>query len=116
MTIVLCVVPLLGAPIIYIPLGLTLIMQGHYAAGVIMLLFCFGVVSQIDNLLRPWLIGAQTSLHPMSIFFSLLGGVLLFGPIGIMAGPIILTLALAMVEVLREINNSSEMPTETVAL
>lgn len=107
-TIVLCVIPLLGSPVVYFPLSLSLIVQGKYVAGFILLAFCLGIVSNIDNILRPFLIGAKTNLHPMAIFFSLLGGVLLFGPVGIMVGPMFLTVGLAISEVLREMNAPAE--------
>lgn len=104
MTIVLCIIPLVGSPVVYIPLSLSLILQGKLIPGIILLAFCLAVVSNIDNILRPFLIGAKTNLHPMAIFFSLLGGVLLFGPVGIMVGPMFLTVGLAVSEVLREMN------------
>ncbi|MBX7134926.1 MAG: AI-2E family transporter [Fimbriimonadaceae bacterium] len=101
-TTVLCVIPLLGAPVIYVPVGLSLLAQGKPIAGAAVLIVGFGIISQIDNFLRPFFIGARVPLHPMAIFFSLLGGVLALGPIGIMAGPVLLTLLLGLQEVVRE--------------
>lgn len=98
-TIVLCWIPLLGAPLIYVPMSLVLIGQGQVLAGALLLAFGFGVVSQIDNLLKPLVIGARTQLHTMAVFFSLLGGVLVMGPIGLFAGPIVLTLVLSLYDV-----------------
>lgn len=103
-TTVLCAIPLLGAPLIYIPMSLLLMARGDIWQGVVLLGFGFGVVSQIDNLLKPWVIGARTNLHPMAIFFSLLGGVFALGPVGIMAGPVLLTLLLALQDIVRERN------------
>lgn len=100
-TTVLCMIPLLGSPIAYVPISLSLILQGKTAEGVGLLLFGFLVISQIDNILRPFFIGASAKLHPMPIFFSLLGGVLVLGPVGLMAGPMILTLLLAVADILR---------------
>jgi predicted PurR-regulated permease PerM len=101
-TMVLCTIPLLGSPFVYVPWGLILIASGRTWHGVGLLALGFLVVSNIDNLLRPFVIGAQVKLHPMSIFFSLLGGVLFFGPVGLMAGPMLLTVILFMLDVLRE--------------
>lgn len=100
-TTVLCMVPLLGSPIVYIPLSLALIGSGRIWNGVGLLLFGFLVVSQIDNVLRPFIIGIRVSLHPMAIFFALLGGLLAFGPVGIMAGPMLLTALLALQDIVR---------------
>ncbi|MFN3684034.1 MAG: AI-2E family transporter [Fimbriimonadaceae bacterium] len=101
-TIVLCAIPLLGSPLVYVPLGVTLITQGRPLAGVLLMAYGFAVVSNIDNVLRPFIIGAQTNLHPMAVFFSLLGGVFLLGPVGLMAGPMVLTVALCLADALRE--------------
>lgn len=101
-TIILCTIPLLGAPILYIPMGLMLLSQGKYGEAAALLGVGFLVVSQIDNVLRPFIIGARIELHPMAVFFSLLGGIFLMGPVGIMGGPIILTITLAVIDIIRE--------------
>lgn len=101
-TIILCTIPLLGAPVIYIPMSLLLMAQGKVVEGVVLLAVGFLVVSQIDNLLKPWIIGARVDLHPMAVFFSLLGGIFLFGPVGLMAGPVLLSLALALLDIIRD--------------
>lgn len=101
-TTVLCAVPLLGAPIIYVPLSLLLIAQGKYWQGITLAAVGFLLVSQSDNILRPFIIGARVDLHPMAIFFSLLGGIFAMGPVGIMVGPIVLTMLLALQEIIRE--------------
>lgn len=98
-TIVLCWIPLLGAPLIYVPMSLLLISQDRLVPGLLLLAFGFGVVSQIDNLLKPLVIGARTQLHTMAVFFSLLGGVLVMGPIGLFAGPIVLTVVLSLYDI-----------------
>lgn len=100
-TTLLCTIPMLGAPVIYVPIGLSLLIQGKVWQGSIVLLVGFLVISQIDNLLRPLFIGKRTKLHEIPVFFSLLGGVLALGPIGLMAGPMLLTLILAFVDILR---------------
>jgi predicted PurR-regulated permease PerM len=101
-TMVLCAVPLLGAPIVYIPFSIMLIANGKQMEGLALLAIGFIIISNVDNVLRPWIIGTRVPLHPMAIFFSLLGGVLSMGPVGIMAGPVLLTLVLAIIEVIRE--------------
>jgi predicted PurR-regulated permease PerM len=107
-TMILCTIPLLGAPFIYIPLSLSLFASGKVWQAFFLLGVGFVIVSQIDNILKPIFIGARTALHPMAVFFSLLGGVLILGPIGIMAGPMLLTVILALSEVLREMLRGPE--------
>jgi len=101
-TIVLCAIPLLGAPILYVPLSIMLFSQGKVAEGAALLGIGFIIVSNIDNFLRPFIIGAKVDLHPMAVFFSLLGGVFFLGPVGLMAGPMLLTVLLAFVDILQE--------------
>jgi len=101
-TMVLCAIPLLGAPIIYIPMSIMLAAQGRWVEAAALLGVGFLIISQIDNLLRPFFIGARTNLHPMAVFFGLLGGVFALGPIGIMAGPVLLTTLIGLSEVVIE--------------
>lgn len=114
-TFILCVIPLLGGPVIYVPLSLMLLSQGKIWQGIFLLVFGFGVISQIDNVLRPFVIGSRVSMHPIGIFFSLLGGVLAFGPVGIVAGPVVLTVLLALVEIIRERRQMDDLESATEA-
>jgi len=107
-TFLMSIVPLLGSPVVYVPVGLGLLLQGNTTGAIGILLFGFLIVSNIDNALRPFLIGGRIDLHPMVIFFSILGGVLLFGPVGVMAGPMAVTILFALAEVYRESNQSVE--------
>lgn len=100
-TVVLCTIPGLGPTLVYVPISGWLLLSGRYLEGLGLILFLL-VVSSLDYFLRSLLISSQTSLHSIGIFFSILGGILLFGPIGIMAGPMVLTVALALIDVLRE--------------
>jgi predicted PurR-regulated permease PerM len=70
------------------------------------------VISMVDNLLRPFFISTRTNIHPLLLFFAVLGGVQAFGLIGLIAGPLIATLFLTLVEIyiqgIKPENNSSE--------
>lgn len=115
-TTVLCMIPLLGSPLVTLPVGVSLLAQGKIWQGVMVLAVGFGVVTQIDNFLRPVFISGETKIHPMAIFFALLGGVLVMGPVGLMAGPLILTLILALVDVARvkqKLEKESELSPES---
>ncbi len=99
-TFICAMIPLVGPPVVFVPLSVVLFLQGRTGEAIFLILFGALVLSQVDNLLRPFFIGARSSLHPMAVFFSLLGGALLMGPIGLMAGPIILTLCIIVAEVM----------------
>src|SRR5687768_2554944 len=61
----------------------------------------------VDNLLRPRLVGGRTRLHELIIFFSVLGGLQVFGVLGLVVGPVVVAITLALIDVFRQ----SERPT-----
>lgn len=115
-SVFLCIIPLLGAPILYIPVGLIMLAQGNTQGAAIILGTGFLIVSQIDNVLKPFFIGGRANLHPMAIFFAVLGGVLLIGPVGVMAGPMVLTVLIAVIEVIREQISAHDDDTPALAV
>ena len=102
-SILLSIVPLLGAPIIYFPVGMVFLLHGDYLKAGIVLGVGGLIVSQIDNVLKPFFIGNHVQLHPLAIFFFALGGISLFGPIGLMVGPVLLSILLVMYDYLLEL-------------
>jgi predicted PurR-regulated permease PerM len=88
----LSVVPGIGTALVWIPAVIYLMVGGHYAAAVAVSVFCILVVGTVDNVLRPKLVGSDTQLHELMIFFSTLGGLLAFGFWGFVIGPIIAAL------------------------
>lgn len=101
-TMILCAIPLLGAPIVYVPWALILLTQGKYWQAITLLVVGFVLISNIDNVLRPKYIGDRVGLHYIGIFFSLLGGVLAFGPVGLMVGPVLLATSLELIAYIRD--------------
>jgi predicted PurR-regulated permease PerM len=57
------------------------------------------IISSIDNFLRPKLIEGETSLHPLLVFLATLGGIAVFGPLGFVIGPVIITLLITLLEI-----------------
>jgi predicted PurR-regulated permease PerM len=95
---VLCLLPLLGAPVVWLPAAITLFVQGHTLRAIALVLWGALVVGLVDNFLRPIVIGARTRLHPLLVFFCAFGGLLLMGPLGLFLGPVLLAIALALLE------------------
>jgi predicted PurR-regulated permease PerM len=89
---VLSIIPAVGTALIWVPAVIYLIITGQYVQAIGLLLFCSLLVGSIDNVLRPWLVGRDTELHELMIFFGTLGGISLFGIIGFIIGPIIAAL------------------------
>ena len=88
----LSVVPGVGTAIIWLPAVIYLVVGGQYLTALLVGLFCAIVVGTIDNVLRPRLVGNDTQMHELMIFFSTLGGLLMFGFMGFVIGPIIAAL------------------------
>ncbi len=88
----LSVVPGIGTALVWIPAVIFLIVSGEIITGIGLALFCALVVGSIDNVLRPKLVGDETQLHELMIFFSTLGGLIVFGFWGFVIGPIIAAL------------------------
>jgi len=89
---VLSIIPSIGSALVWIPAGAILILQGSVFGGVGLLVFCAVVVGSLDNVLRPMLVGKDTRMHELMIFFGTLGGIVMFGISGIFIGPLIASL------------------------
>lgn len=94
-------VPLVGTALVWAPLGLMLISTGKVWEGGFLLLWGAVVVSGLDNLLRPRLCAARMAVHPLLIFLSTFGGLAVFGTMGLLIGPLVAALFMAMVRIYR---------------
>lgn len=99
---VLSTIPLVGSYVVWIPAAIWLAASGHWAKAVVLASFGLLVIGMVDNLLRPRLVGRKTRLHDLVIFFSLLGGLKVFGFLGILLGPVVIAVTLALLEVTLE--------------
>jgi predicted PurR-regulated permease PerM len=95
-------VPIFGSAIVWAPASIALLLTGHFVKAFILLGLGAALIGTIDNVVRPLIIHKALSLHPILVFFSLLGGVQLFGILGLFVGPVILSVAAALVLMLRE--------------
>ena len=100
--ILMAIVPVVGCSIIWAPAGILMLMTGHIWEGILILAVGFLVISTVDNLLRPILIGKDVEMHPLLIFLSTLGGIILFGFSGFVIGPVITSLLIALWEMYEE--------------
>lgn len=95
----LSIIPFIGAFVIYIPAGLILIIGGSYFKGIFVIAVGTVVISQIDNVIRPFLISGKTQMHPLLLFFAILGGIYLFGLLGIVLGPLIAAVFITLITI-----------------
>jgi predicted PurR-regulated permease PerM len=93
--------PVVGASIVWLPVGVALVLSGDTGRGVSMLLVGALGISMVDNVLRPLLLSGKTSVSGFVVFFGLLGGAAAFGFIGLVIGPIILVTTARLLEILR---------------
>jgi len=95
---VLSVVPGIGAALVWVPAVVVLLAMGQVWQAVALGLFGTFVVGTVDNILRPILVGHDTQMHELLIFFSTLGGLLVFGGMGFVVGPVLAALFVAVWE------------------
>jgi predicted PurR-regulated permease PerM len=87
--VVLSILPVIGAALVWVPAAIILAATGSVIEGILLAVFCALVVGSVDNILRPRLVGRDTKMHDLMILFSTLGGLMAFGPIGFIIGPIL---------------------------
>jgi predicted PurR-regulated permease PerM len=91
-------VPVVGSALIWVPIGLAQIMNGHTGAGIFLLIFCSVIVGTVDNVVRPWLISGRAEMSALVVFISVVGGVAVFGLLGVVLGPIVVAMAADMLD------------------
>jgi predicted PurR-regulated permease PerM len=93
-----CMIPVAGSFLVWLPLAIYLMVGGYWTRAVILIVWGAFVISTIDNFLRPKLVGGQTRLHELLVFFSVLGGISVFGLLGIVLGPVVLAITLGLLQ------------------
>ncbi|MBW2980101.1 AI-2E family transporter [Candidatus Woesearchaeota archaeon] len=106
MMIIAAMIPFLGPPVIWVPIVVLHLLNAVSAndttqitKGIIMVLYFSLVVGTIDNILRPKIIGDRSQVHPVLILLGVVGGIALFGIIGIVIGPVILAIFTAFLQI-----------------
>ncbi len=93
------VVPIVGIALVWVPAVIYLLLMGDTAAPVLLGAWCLLVGLSCDNILRPKLLGRERGIHPLLTFFSVLGGLSLYGMVGLFIGPLILAVLISLLEV-----------------
>jgi len=106
LTAIISIIPLMGAAFVWFPITIYLFiigtMTGEYSRAIILLLYGAFVISLIDNILKPKIIGERAKIHPLIVLFGILGGIQLFGIPGILIGPVILAIFDLAIEIYKE--------------
>ena len=98
MVVIAAQIPMLGTAVIMLPAVAYLFIVGESGAGIGLLVWSVVVVSSIDNVLKPYVVGGRTRMNGLLILVSMLGGLQAFGPIGFILGPTILAAFLVVIE------------------
>jgi predicted PurR-regulated permease PerM len=96
------IVPVVGSALIWVPAALWLGASGHWGKAVIVVAICGGVAGLADNLVRPLLLRNRTRLNDLLVFLSILGGLQVFGLLGLVIGPTVVAAALGVFRVYME--------------
>ena len=95
-------VPVIGSAFIWLPAAIGLMLKGHIVDGIFLIVLCSVVVGMVDNLIRPWMISGRAQLSGLVIFVGVLGGIAVFGLLGVVLGPIVVALAASVLELYRK--------------
>ncbi len=102
-------IPYFGTAIVWLPAALNLIFIGYLqndssftVRGIFLIIYGTLVISSIDNILKPRLIGTSANVHPILVLLGVLGGLRLFGFIGLVIGPVMLALMMTLIEIYEE--------------
>lgn len=122
LTMVLAIVPFVGAAAVWVPVALYIFfmmehevngaeVQGHPLAAVILAVYSMAIVSSADNFIKPMVLHGQSNLHPLLALLSVLGGVQVLGPIGILVGPMLVAFLQAILNMInRELKRMETVP------
>ncbi len=91
--------PIVGIGLVLVPTGILLLLQNHFAAGIFLIIF-YGVLSwSVEYLFKPKVVGDRVRMHPLIVFFAIIGGLKIYGMLGIIYGPLIITLFFTLSEI-----------------
>jgi predicted PurR-regulated permease PerM len=106
-TAIVSIIPVLGAGLVWGPIALFLVLTGMatgaYWKGIALFIYGLFIMSTIDNVLKPKIIGQRSRIHPLIILFGILGGIQFLGLPGIIIGPLILGLFDVVMSIFREV-------------
>jgi len=103
---ILAFLPIFGIGLVLVPAAIILFLKGSVGVGIFMLIFYVTLSFSVEYMLKPWMVGERVKMHTLLVFLSILGGLSVYGVLGIIYGPLIVTTFLSLAEIYR--NNYSE--------
>lgn len=102
LTFIAALIPVIGGAVIVVGVGAFVWMQGDTGYGIFLVCWGVGFVGLADNFVKPLLATRKTKLPSSIIFFAMLGGLSVFGPMGVIAGPLVVSFFITMLRLMRE--------------
>lgn len=106
----LAIVPVLGAFVIWVPAAIMLVANGEYLSATILTIWGAVIVASVDNLLFPVLVGNRLKLHTVVAFIGIVGGIIFLGASGLVLGPAIVAVTIALIEIMRTRFEGGSLP------
>ena len=101
LTVVCSPIPFLGAATVWASTAVVLFLQGHHTAALVLAIYGAAIVSQVDTVVRVWVLKETVRMHPLLVFVSILGGIQVLGILGLVVGPTTAAVLFALLRVLR---------------
>ncbi|MCP4746302.1 MAG: AI-2E family transporter [Desulfobacteraceae bacterium] len=98
---ILAFLPIIGIGVILVPTSIYMFIKGRIAVSLVFLIFYLVLMTVTEYLFKPKIVGKRVKMHPLIVFFAIIGGLKLFGILGIIYGPIIITAFLTLAEIYR---------------
>jgi len=99
------IVPVVGSPLVWVPIVIGYVLMGAYWKALLLGLWGALIVGSVDNVLRPFVVRAHDKQHPVLIGLAAVGGTFAFGPLGILLGPLLVSLAAAVVKEIQKLTS-----------
>ena len=91
-------IPYVGTALVWVPTVVLLYLAGDHMQAIFLAVWCATVMSSVDAFLKPLFIGRQANIHPLLMFLSLFGGMAVYGPSGLILGPLVALLVITFSE------------------
>tara|TARA_Y100000310_G_scaffold345152_1_gene462211 strand:+ start:2235 stop:3332 length:1098 start_codon:yes stop_codon:yes gene_type:complete len=102
LAIILSIIPIIGPGLIWIPVTIYLVATGHFVLAILFFIYNAIIVSSADNFLRPYIVSRYSELSMVTVLIGMIGGLFMFGILGLILGPLILEYFLTFIKAYKE--------------
>ncbi|MEJ5173186.1 MAG: AI-2E family transporter [Hydrogenothermaceae bacterium] len=100
-------IPFGGASLVWVPVAIYILTSKSFIGGILFFIYGTFVISLIDNIIRPIVVGSKVDIHPMILFFAIIGGINFFGFLGIFFAPVVVALLNTFIQLYKDRYNIS---------